>query len=168
MMCTFCNRKKNLFNFCSFPRKCDCTNIQNLEILQVLMNIGIIKFIGFKIQHHSQDIYNRVQTILWYFIPKTRPLKIKKPAIQSDSRKNWNFDKICKILKILLILIESLSQKFITIVKIRNRCHISKYVCIEHSRTQQVEAVFNKISGPSNKNYPGLLSMLQGFHKCIA
>ena len=33
---------------------------------------------------------------------------------------------------------------------------------------QQAEAVFNKISGPRNKNYPGLISMLQGSQKCIA
>ena len=33
---------------------------------------------------------------------------------------------------------------------------------------QQTEAVFNKISGPKNKNYPELISMLQGFQKCIA
>ena len=32
---------------------------------------------------------------------------------------------------------------------------------------QQAEAVFNKIFGPSNKNYPGLISMLQGFKKYI-
>ena len=34
--------------------------------------------------------------------------------------------------------------------------------------TQQAEAVFNKIADPRNKNYPGLISMLQGFQKCIA
>ena len=33
---------------------------------------------------------------------------------------------------------------------------------------QQAEAVFNKISGPRNKNHPVLISMLQGFQKCIA
>ena len=33
---------------------------------------------------------------------------------------------------------------------------------------QQAETVFNKILGPSNKKYPGLISMLQGFQKCIA
>ena len=33
---------------------------------------------------------------------------------------------------------------------------------------QQAEAIFNKISGPRNENYPGLISMLQGFQKCIA
>ena len=39
---------------------------------------------------------------------------------------------------------------------------------IIYPKTQQAEAVFNKISGPRNKNYPGLISMLQGFQKCIA
>ena len=34
--------------------------------------------------------------------------------------------------------------------------------------SQQAEADFNKISGPRNKNYPGLISMRQGFQKCIA
>ena len=33
---------------------------------------------------------------------------------------------------------------------------------------QWAEVDFNKISGPRNKNYPGLISMLQGFQKCIA
>ena len=36
------------------------------------------------------------------------------------------------------------------------------------AKAQQAEAVFNKISGPRNKNYPDLISMLQGFQKCIA
>ena len=34
--------------------------------------------------------------------------------------------------------------------------------------TQLAEAVFDKISGSRNKNYPGLISMPQGFQKCIA
>ena len=34
--------------------------------------------------------------------------------------------------------------------------------------SQQAEAVFDKISGPRNKNYPGFISMLQRFQKCIA
>ena len=33
---------------------------------------------------------------------------------------------------------------------------------------QQAEADFDKISGPRNKKYPGLISMSQGFEKCIA
>ena len=37
-----------------------------------------------------------------------------------------------------------------------------------HLTAQQAEAVFNEISGPRNKNYPGLISMLQGFQNCIA
>ena len=36
------------------------------------------------------------------------------------------------------------------------------------SHTQQAEAVFDKISGTINITYPGLISMLQGFLKCIA
>ena len=35
-------------------------------------------------------------------------------------------------------------------------------------KTQQTEAVFNKILGTKNKTYPGLFSMLQGLQKCIA
>ena len=38
----------------------------------------------------------------------------------------------------------------------------------EGIKTQQAEAVFNQISGQRNKNYPGLISLLQGFQKCIA
>ena len=34
--------------------------------------------------------------------------------------------------------------------------------------TQQVDAVFNKVSDPDIKNYLGLISMLQAFQKCIA
>ena len=34
--------------------------------------------------------------------------------------------------------------------------------------SKQAEAVFNRISGTSNKTYPRLISMLQGFQKCIA
>ena len=34
--------------------------------------------------------------------------------------------------------------------------------------SQEAEVVFNKISGTSNKNYSGLISMLQEFQKCIA
>ena len=33
---------------------------------------------------------------------------------------------------------------------------------------QWAEAAFNKISGSKNKTYPGLISMLLGFQKCIA
>ena len=36
------------------------------------------------------------------------------------------------------------------------------------STSQQVEAVFNKISDSRNKNHPGLVSLCQGFQKCIA
>ena len=42
--------------------------------------------------------------------------------------------------------------------------NVSLFDCIP----QQAEAVFNEILGPRNKNYPGLISMLQGFQKCIA
>ena len=34
--------------------------------------------------------------------------------------------------------------------------------------SQQAEAIFDKILGPRNKNYPRLISMLKGFQKCIA
>ena len=34
--------------------------------------------------------------------------------------------------------------------------------------SQQAEAIFNKILDSRNKTYPGLISMLQGFQKCIA
>ena len=34
--------------------------------------------------------------------------------------------------------------------------------------SQYAEAVFNKTLGTINKTYPGLISMLQGFQKCIA
>ena len=34
--------------------------------------------------------------------------------------------------------------------------------------SQQAQAIFDKILGPRNKNYPGLISMSQGFQKYIA
>ena len=36
------------------------------------------------------------------------------------------------------------------------------------SSPKQAEAVFNKIANSINKNYPGLIGMLQGLQKCIA
>ena len=35
-------------------------------------------------------------------------------------------------------------------------------------RTQRAEAVFDKIISTINKTYPGLISMIHGFQKCIA
>ena len=36
------------------------------------------------------------------------------------------------------------------------------------AQAQQAEAIFNKFSDPDIKSYPGLISMLQEFQKCIA
>ena len=37
-----------------------------------------------------------------------------------------------------------------------------------YSMSQKADAVFDKILGTINKTYPGLISILQGFQKCIA
>ena len=38
----------------------------------------------------------------------------------------------------------------------------------ENSHSQRVEEILNKISNNINKTYTGLISVLQGFKKCIA
>ena len=37
-----------------------------------------------------------------------------------------------------------------------------------HYKIQWAESAFDKILGTINKTYTGLISMLQGFQKCIA
>ena len=50
----------------------------------------------------------------------------------------------------------------------QNPRRIGNFRIFSKSTPQQAEAVFNKVSGSRNKKYPGLISMLQGFQKCIA
>ena len=46
--------------------------------------------------------------------------------------------------------------------------HVEAKKFVRVTLPQQVEAVFNRISGSRNKNYSGLINTLQGFQKCIA
>ena len=59
---------------------------------------------------------------------------------------------------------------FITVIRVRPKLKVEfifRYVNFL-SGAQQAEAIFDKISGPRNEKYTELISMLQGFQKCIA
>ena len=53
----------------------------------------------------------------------------------------------------------------------RHAVNDKKYLTIHqsiYSRSQRAEAILNKISNIINKTHTGLISVLQGFQKCIA
>ena len=56
-------------------------------------------------------------------------------------------------------------QEVLELIKNQN---LASFFNLNTTRAQRAEEILNKISNNINKTYTGLISVLQGFQKCIA